>query len=112
MKGKTTMTNFIKNPANPIYGGPSTGTLFDVLVTRDGGRYRMDFSWRPKKALAVAFSDDGFHWSEPEITLPCDPTNGWRTTATELRHKGRRRVEDVVHRAGARLQLHRRRGEP
>lgn len=71
------MTNFIKNPANPIYGGPSTGTLFDVLVTRDGGRYRMDFSWRPKKALAVAFSDDGVHWSEPEITLPCDPTNGW-----------------------------------
>ncbi len=71
------MTNFIKNPANPIYGGPSTGTLFDVLVTRDGGRYRMDLSWRPKKALAVAFSDDGVHWSEPEITLPCDPTTGW-----------------------------------
>ena len=108
MKGKTTMTNFIKNPANPIYGGPSTGTLFDVLVTRDGGRYRMDFSWRPKKALAVAFSDDGVHWSEPEITLPCDPGQ----LQPELRHKGRRRVEDVVPRAGARLQLHRRRGEP
>ena len=104
MKGKTTMTNFIKNPANPIYGGPSTGTLFDVLVTRDGGRYRMDFSWRPKKALAVAFSDDGVHWR------PDERLGG--QLQPELRHKGRRRVEDVVHRAGARLQLHRRRGEP
>ena len=71
------MNEFIKNPANPIYGGPATGTLFDVLVWRDNGRFRMDFSWRPKASLAVAFSDDGVHWSEPQITLAPDPTTGW-----------------------------------
>ena len=46
------MDAFVKSPFNPIYGGPSTGTLFDVLVTRDNGKYRMDFSWRPQKSLA------------------------------------------------------------
>ena len=47
------MTPFVKDPENPIYGGPTTGTLFDVLVQRENGRYRMDFSWRPQASLAV-----------------------------------------------------------
>lgn len=69
---------FIKDKSNPVYGGPSTGTLFDVLVTENGdGRLRMDFSWRPEKALAVAFSDDGIKWSDPVITLRCDEKSGW-----------------------------------
>lgn len=71
------MKKFTKNPANPIYGGPATGTLFDVYVTRADDRYRMDFSWRPEKALAAAFSDDGIHWSDPVITLRSDPKTGW-----------------------------------
>lgn len=71
------MKKFIKNPGNPIYGGPKTGTLFDVYVTRSDDRFRMDFSWRPKEALAVAFSDDGIHWSDPEITLQNDFSTGW-----------------------------------
>lgn len=72
-----TMDAFVKSPFNPIYGGPSTGTLFDVLVTRDSGKYRMDFSWRPQKSLAVSFSDDGVHWDAPRITLGPDLTTGW-----------------------------------
>lgn len=69
---------FIKDKSNPIYGGPSTGTLFDVLVCKtEDGRYRMDFSWRPEKALAVAFSDDGINWSYPEKTLTFDISSGW-----------------------------------
>jgi predicted GH43/DUF377 family glycosyl hydrolase len=83
------MKTFKKNPANPIYGNKETGTLFDVLVqkcepeecpaglTSRPARFRMDFSWRPKSALAVAFSDDGTHWSEPLITLACNPASGW-----------------------------------
>ena len=71
------MNTFQKSPNNPIYGSKSTGTLFDVLVQKEDGRFRMDFSWRSKKALAVAFSDDGSHWSDPQITLPCDPNTGW-----------------------------------
>ena len=50
---------FVKYPCNPIFGGGELGTCFDVYVSRDKGRYRMDFSWRPKKSLAVTFSDDG-----------------------------------------------------
>ena len=71
------MHEFIKNPANPIYGGPETGTLFDVYVQNLNGRYRMDFSWRPEGALAVAFSDDGIHWTAPRMTLPSNPDSGW-----------------------------------
>lgn len=70
--------NFIKSSSNPIYGGPETGTIFDVLVQKtENNRYRMDFSWRPKKALAVAFSDDGISWTDPVITLECNPSSGW-----------------------------------
>lgn len=71
------MYYFKKNQANPIYGGPSSGSLFDVYVWRDNNKYRMDFSYRREKALAVAFSDDGIHWGEPIITLNCDMTTGW-----------------------------------
>jgi len=53
------------------------GTCFDVLVQKLNGRYRMDFSWRPKKSLAVTFSDDGIHWEEPQITLAADKSTGW-----------------------------------
>ena len=70
---------FQKHPGNPVYGDPvKTGTLFDVYVTKqETGGYRMDFSWRPKKGTAVSFSTDGVCWTEPRITLPCDPSSGW-----------------------------------
>ena len=72
---------FKKHPANPIYGGPdTTGTLFDVYVTKlENGEFRMDFSWRPKDAAAVAFSSDGVSWSDPLVTLPANPESGWET---------------------------------
>lgn len=69
--------NFIKYTNNPVFGDESTGTVFDAYASIDHGRYRMDFSWRPKKACAVTFSDDGIHWDEPQITLSADPTTGW-----------------------------------
>ena len=60
----------------PVFGNRETGTVFDAYVWRDNGRLRMDFSWRPKQALAVTFSDDGIHWNEPIITLECDCSTG------------------------------------
>lgn len=68
---------FQKYEQNPVFGSSDLGTCFDVYVTRESGRYRMDFSWRPKKALAVTFSDDGVHWEAPQITLPCNEESGW-----------------------------------
>lgn len=75
------LTPFTKSPLNPIYGGEATGTLFDVYVVRENGKYRMDFSWRPKASLAVAFSDDGYRWTDPLITLPPMPELGWQDIA-------------------------------
>lgn len=70
-------TFFQKYEQNPIFGGGELGTCFDVYVSRDKGRYRMDFSWRTKLALAVTFSDDGIHWEEPIITLKPRAESGW-----------------------------------
>lgn len=37
---------FVKYENNPVLGSKELGTCFDVYVTREDGRYRMDFSWR------------------------------------------------------------------
>ena len=68
---------FVKYENNPVLGSKELGTCFDVYVTRENGRYRMDFSWRYKKALAVTFSDDGINWEEPQITLQNNLESGW-----------------------------------
>ena len=69
--------SFKKYGDAPVFGDLSTGTMFDAYVWKQDGRLRMDVSWRPKKALAATFSEDGIHWSEPVITLECDPSSGW-----------------------------------
>lgn len=68
---------FEKLRRNPVFGGRETGTCFDAYVSKDGERYRMDFSWRKKKSLAVTFSDDGINWDEPQVTLGPDEASGW-----------------------------------
>ena len=68
---------FTKYSDAPVFGDEKTGTVFDGYVWMDKGRYRMDFSWRGRKACAVTFSDDGIHWDEPIITLERDLTSGW-----------------------------------
>jgi predicted GH43/DUF377 family glycosyl hydrolase len=57
--------------------GGKLGTCFDVAVLRDGARYRMWFSWRPKKSVALTESEDGIHWSEPVIVLAPNPATKW-----------------------------------
>ena len=66
-----------KYEGNPVLGDEQLGTCFDVLVLKDGDEYVMHFSWRPKKALAMARSKDGIHWSEPRICMESDPECGW-----------------------------------
>lgn len=68
---------FTKYEGNPVLGSKTLGTCFDVYVTKENGLYRMDFSWRPQRALAVTFSKDGVHWEAPQITLSADETTGW-----------------------------------
>lgn len=68
---------FVKYNKNPVFGNIEMGTCFDVYVTHQDGRYRMDFSWRAKSALAVTFSNDGINWESPQITLESDTSTGW-----------------------------------
>jgi len=71
-------SHFTKYGAAPVFGDEITGTVFDAFVRRlNDGKLRMDVSWRPQKALAVTFSDDGINWNEPVITLSENPASGW-----------------------------------
>ena len=76
---------------NPVMG-PGLGTCFDVNVIPDGSsKYNMYFSWRPKHAIALAHSEDGIHWTEPEFCLMNDETSGWEddlNRASVIYHKG------------------------
>lgn len=69
---------WVKYEQNPVLGNQETGTCFDANVITDGvAPFNMYFSWRPRKALALTHSEDGIHWSEPEIILESNPESGW-----------------------------------
>ena len=63
---------------NPMLGG-GLGTCFDVALLREGGMYRMWFSWRPRKSIALVESRDGVHWGESRIALGPNPATEGRT---------------------------------
>ncbi len=65
-----------KADQNPVLGG-ALGTCFDVALLKEGATYRMWFSWRPKRSIALVESADGVQWSKPEIVLAPDVTTGW-----------------------------------
>ena len=61
---------------NPVLGGP-LGTVFDASVLKEGPVYRMWFSWRPRRSIALTESTDGIHWSEPVVVLGPNEQSGW-----------------------------------
>ena len=65
-----------KYEGNPVLGG-ALGTCFDLALLREASKYRMWFSWRPKKSVALVESTDGIHWSQPEIVLAPNPSTDW-----------------------------------
>lgn len=68
-------TGWVKYQGNPVLGG-QYGTCFDLCVLREAGRFKMWFSWRPKKSVALTESIDGIHWDPPQIVLgPLGETN-------------------------------------
>jgi beta-fructofuranosidase len=71
-----TSAGWFKSPANPVLGG-KLGTCFDVSVLKEDGKYRMWFSWRPRKSIAMVESRDGVHWSEPVIVLGPNSETDW-----------------------------------
>jgi predicted GH43/DUF377 family glycosyl hydrolase len=67
---------WVKDARSPVLGG-SLGTCFDVSVLRDGETYRMWFSWRPRRSIALAESTDGVTWGEPSVVLGPNQASGW-----------------------------------
>jgi beta-1,2-mannobiose phosphorylase / 1,2-beta-oligomannan phosphorylase len=72
----STSAGWIKYDHNPVLGG-KLGTCFDVAVLLEGNRYRMWFSWRPRKSIALVESDDGLRWSDPVIVLAPVEGSDW-----------------------------------
>src|SRR5262245_35000420 len=71
-----TAAGWVKSAKSPVLGG-ALGTCFDIAVLREGGRYRMWFSWRPKRSIALTESEDGLTWSEPVVALEPNANSGW-----------------------------------
>jgi len=74
--GVETTAGWAKHEGNPILGG-TLGTCFDIAVLKEGDTFRMWFSWRPKKSVALVESKDGIHWSEPLIVLGPNAQTDW-----------------------------------
>ncbi len=84
---------WVKHPG-PVLGG-ALGTCFDISVLKEGGSYRMWFSWRPKKSIALTESGDGIHWSKPTIVLGPNARTDWENDLNRpvvLKHGGRYRM--------------------
>jgi predicted GH43/DUF377 family glycosyl hydrolase len=71
-----TSAGWVKSPASPVLGG-KLGTCFDVALLKDGDKFRMWFSWRPRASIALAESADGVRWSDPEIVLGPNKATDW-----------------------------------
>ena len=70
--GPRTAGGWIKYDRNPVLGG-TLGTCFDASVMKDGDRFRMWFSWRPRQSIAVTESQDGINWTMPAVAVAPKP---------------------------------------
>lgn len=73
---KETCGGWKKHPGSPVLGG-DLGTCFDISMFRENDAYKMWFSWRPQKSVALTESKDGVHWSKPVIVLPPNEKIKW-----------------------------------
>jgi beta-1,2-mannobiose phosphorylase / 1,2-beta-oligomannan phosphorylase len=68
---------WVKHPGGAVLGG-DLGTCFDISVLAEDGKFKMIFSWRPEKSIALTESADGIHWGKPLILLgPRETPEHW-----------------------------------
>jgi len=72
----STHAGWVKRAEGPVLGG-ELGSIFDVNVLREQGTFRLWFSWRARKSLALVESADGIHWGPPVLVLGPNPASGW-----------------------------------
>jgi sucrose-6-phosphate hydrolase SacC (GH32 family) len=86
-----TKAGWVKYEGSPVLGG-DLGTCFDISVLKEENKYKMYFSWRPKKAIALTESTDGIHWSLPTVVLgPRETAEGWEDDLNRpvvIKHNG------------------------
>jgi beta-1,2-mannobiose phosphorylase / 1,2-beta-oligomannan phosphorylase len=74
---------WMKYSGNPVLGG-ELGTCFDMSVDVRNGLHRMWFSWRPRRGIGYAESQDGLHWTvRDDVVLggnPDDPAQSIEVT--------------------------------
>jgi len=76
-KCKGTRAGFVKYKGNPVLGG-ELGTCFDVSLLYEDSIYKMYFSWRDKKSVALTTSEDGIYFTEPTILIsPIEHEKHW-----------------------------------
>ncbi len=80
-----TRAGWVKYPNNPVLGG-ELGTVFDLSALTAPDGIDMWFSWRPRKSIAYTFSQDGVHWSEPQIELGPNEATDWEKDITAPRY--------------------------
>jgi hypothetical protein len=73
---KDTNAGWIKYEKNPVFGG-DLGTCFDVSLLRENRKFRMWFSWRPQKSIALTESLDGINWNDPVFVLRPNDGTDW-----------------------------------
>jgi predicted GH43/DUF377 family glycosyl hydrolase len=71
-----TAAGWVKHGKNPVLGG-DLGTCFDVSLLREGKGYRMWFSWRPRRSVALVEGEDGLAWGKPAVVLGPNRASGW-----------------------------------
>jgi beta-1,2-mannobiose phosphorylase / 1,2-beta-oligomannan phosphorylase len=71
-----TSAGWAKSPKNPVLGG-ELGTCFDICVLKERDTYRMWFSWRPRKSIALVESKNGVEWTKPLIVVGPNDNSGW-----------------------------------
>lgn len=70
-----------KSPGNPVLGG-KLGACGDACVLQEKDTFRMWFSWRPKKSIALVESKDGIRWDEPQIVLGPNEDTDWEANVS------------------------------
>jgi predicted GH43/DUF377 family glycosyl hydrolase len=79
----STSGGWVKSDSSPVLGG-KLGTCFDVALLKEGDKFRLWFSWRPKASVALTESPDGIHWSDPAIVLTPNKASGWEDDINRL----------------------------
>ncbi|MGB2754334.1 MAG: hypothetical protein WBD75_08175 [Phycisphaerae bacterium] len=75
----------MKSDSSPVLGG-KLGTCFDVARLKEGDKFRLGFSWRPKASVALTESPDGKAWMRVSDKPVLAPEKPWEKVALMCPH--------------------------